>query len=58
MIRASSRGMMGTYPWVDRGGLSGNPPNWAIVVRYRPLTGQAILDMQEEVCPLAAKIAR
>jgi len=58
MIRASSRGMMGTYPYVDRGGISGNPPNWAVVVRFRPITGQAVIDMQRDVCPRAAQIAR
>lgn len=57
-LRVSSRGMMDTYPWVDRGGRSGNPPNWGIVVRFRPISGQSIIDTQREVLPRAARIVR
>jgi len=36
-VRISSPGLFGTYPWVDRGLLSGARPHWGVV--YRQTTG-------------------
>jgi hypothetical protein len=36
-VRISSPGLLGTYPWVDRGQLSGARPHWGVV--YRQQTG-------------------
>merc|ERR1712129_102910 len=56
ILRFSSRGMMGTYPWVDRGGLSGYQPHWGVLVRFRPSTGKSVWLIQKEVLPRAASI--
>merc|ERR1711879_497260 len=51
ILRISSRGMMGTYPWVDRGALSGHQPHWGVAVRYRPLGGRSMWALLTEVLP-------
>lgn len=58
ILRTSSAGKMGSYPWVDRGGLTGNAPHWGLMVRFWPITSesgrQGIIQIQESVLPLAA----
>merc|ERR1740121_3107622 len=46
ILRASSRGAMGTFPWIDPGNLSGNVPHWVVIVRFQPLSGRSVLDME------------
>lgn len=55
ILRMSSRGMMGTYPWVDRGVVSGHRPHWGVAVRFRPISGNSIWDIETEVLPRAAR---
>lgn len=58
ILRTSSRGMMGTYPWIDRGETSGNNPHWGVVVRLWPLSGAGIVQIIDDVLPLAAAIVQ
>merc|ERR1719203_2552380 len=54
VVRVSSLGVLGTYPWIDRGGFTGYPPHFGVMVRLWPRTGQGLKKIQEEVLPLAA----
>merc|ERR1739844_306880 len=54
ILRTSSIGLMGTYPWMDRGGLTGNRPHWGVAVRFWPVSDPGIIKIQEQVLPLAA----
>jgi len=56
ILRVSSIGAMGTYPWLDRGWLTGNAPHWGVVVRMWPVNNEGIAKIREEVIPLAAAI--
>lgn len=58
VLRTSSSGGLGTYPWIDRGGLSGNRPHFGVVVRLW-LPSEGSLDMiVKEVLPMAAAIVQ
>lgn len=56
VVRTSSPGAMGAYPWVDRGGFTGYAPHFGVVVRFWPRTGEGLRQIQENVLPLAAAI--
>merc|ERR1740121_1776519 len=58
ILRASSPGALGAYPWVDRGGRSGHAPHWGMVTRKWPTTGPGLSQIQREVTPQAAAIVR
>lgn len=58
ILRASSPGALGAYPWVDRGGRSGHAPHWGMVTRNWPTTGPGLSQIQREVTPQAAAIVR
>jgi len=54
IVRASSPGALGTYPWVDRGAISGHRPHYGVIVRNWPTTGPGLTQIIRDVVPLAA----
>jgi len=56
ILRTSSGGGMGTYPWIERGALTGNPPHFGVVVRLWPPSYESWDVIHREVLPLAAAV--
>lgn len=56
ILRTSSPGLFGMYPWVDRGGLSGAQPHWGIIFRKSPKSGGFCWPVELELLPISNKI--
>jgi len=56
ILRTSSAGGMGTYPWIERGALTGNLPHFGLVVRLWPPSYESWDMIRLEVLPLAAAV--
>lgn len=56
ILRASSRGARGTYPFVDPGTVSGNVPHWGVVMRSGSNTGAGTMLIENEVLPKIADV--
>lgn len=57
ILRTSSAGLKGAYPWIERGGgVSGAAPHWGIAFRDQFVNGGFCGPLQWELLPVAEKI--
>jgi len=52
----SSVGLMGSYPWIDRGANTGRKPHWGIIVRNFPNAN--LVRVIQELLPRAAAVVK